>query len=323
MAVVQTNMRDLLLDLKALAKSYMDGGKSTNLKGLKTLKRGILSPNTIYPAIVFLPISEQLNGYRNGGVYKVDRTVNIELWTKLGRVDDTSKFLQELCHFTYDMLQFDTSFPDNWKFPNGDEDATVFFMNPGAINYETISGADSLLQRATLLFTFSSWEQAPTFTIRSTIVDTDLRNIGEYVHDILKADSSLDSVKFFYSHSSPPIQVGNGVVVSVKENVDEHNRRESGRDNPTGYIDVIVWTKASPYEGTLDLNLETIEKIKDVLQADQQLGGKAYRSYVDRVIYGVNYDSMLYTSVLKFNTWAYKKMPSEVTSGSYTPVVGD
>jgi len=317
----ETNMRDLLLGLKALTKSHMDGSNSTNLKSVNTIKRGVLSnTNTIYPAISFVPLNEVIGGYRNGGLYRVDRNVNIEVYVKLQRVEDTSKHIQEVCHYVKNMFDGDA---EDWHFDNPDEDQTVFSFSPGAIQYEMLTGRDQLIQRATLPYTFSSWEQAPTFTTSSTIGEYDLRSIGEYLYTTLKADSSLSSVKFFFSHSFPPITVGSGVVVSVLENLLESNRREAGRDNPTGYIDVLIWTKASPFEGSLDLNLETVELIKDVIQEDQNFGGRCYRSYINQVQYGINEQASLYASRIMLDTWAYKAITQETTTASSGVFVGD
>ncbi len=310
MAVIETSMRDVLRGLKAITISNSKtGGRTQNLAGLKTIKIGLLSPqNTIYPALSLIPKFETLYGYRNGGSYRVDRSVDIELYVKLGRVEETGKYLQELCHHTKNM--FDSNWED-WRMPNDDGDYTVWNYSPGTINYDIVSDRDILFQRASLPYVFSSWEQAPTFTTSSTIGQYDLRTIGEYIHSILLANSTLSSVKMFYNHATPPIMVGNGVVLSVLENVWESNRRETGRDNPTGYIDILIWTKASPFVGALDLNLETVELVKDVVQADQHMGGKCYRSYISSVQYGINVDLALYVSRIMVETWAYKNTTQE------------
>ncbi len=311
MAVVETNFRDLLRDLKALTLTHMkSGGRSTNLSTIKTVKIGILSPaNTIFPAVSFMPKTEQLGGYRNGGSYKVARAVDIEVYVKLGKVEDTGKHIQETCHYLKAM--FDDY--DDWKFPNDDGEDTVWTYSPGYIAYDIVSDRDTLFQRAVLPYTFTSWEQAPTFTLSSTIGSYDLKNIGEYIYGILKADTTLSDVKMFYSHASPPITVGNGIVLSVLENVWESNRREAGRDNPTGYIDILVWTKASPHISSLDLNLETVEKVKDIIQADQHMGGRCFNSYINSVQFGVNTDLALYVSRIMVETWSYKDTYQETS----------
>lgn len=313
----QTNMRDLLTDLKALTKTHMDGGRSTALKGLKTLKRGVLSnTNTIFPAIAFFPIQEVLYGYRNGGLYRVDRYVNIELYVKQQKVTDSGLYLQELCQDVTDM--FDTYY-DDWQLENEDEEATVFSFEPSSIQYETTTGNDSVIQGAVMPFTFSSWEQAPTFTVGTTILDgytsenAKLKSIGEYLYTQMKNDSTLTNVKFHFSHATPPTLVGQGVVTSVIENSVEATRREAGRNNPNGQLDVLVWTKASPFEGTLDLNLETVEKLKDVIQAIPTMGNRCTHSFITNIQYGVNTQSNLYTSRIQVETWARQTLATETT----------
>lgn len=314
----QTDMKTLLSNLKALVKSHMDGTVSTNLKGLKTIKRGLLSAtNTIFPAITFIPQSETLYGYRNGGLYRVDRNINIELFVKQQKVGDTATYLQELAHYVKDM--FDSY--NDWKFESSGN-ATVFSFSPGSIEYEVTDGADSIIQVAVLPYTFSSWEQAPAFTVSSTVTESTLKSIGEYLYDTLKDDSG-NKAKFYFNHATPPVQVGQGIVASVIENRSESNRRESGRDNPNGYLDILVWTKASPFEGALDLNLETVEQIKDVIQENQNMGGKCYSSYISSIQYGINQQAVLYASRIQVETWSYDTLPVEPTSysGTYWKII--
>lgn len=305
-----TDMKMLLYDLKALVKSHMDGSRSTNLKGLKTLKRGVLSAtNTIFPAVSFFPSQEVLSGYRNGGLYRVDRYVNIELYVKQPKPTDSMEYLQKLAHYFTSM--FEESY-DAWQFPNQDGEATVFSYNPLSIEYETIENRDQTIQSAVLPMVFSSWEQVPTFTIYPTITGADLRTIGEYVHDYMRTDATLgNKAKFFFSSAYPPIQVGQGVVVATIENTCDSTRREAGRLNPNSIIEIVVWTKASPFEGALDLNLEVVEMIKDLIQINQNMAGKCSRSYFTNIQYGINQQAVLYASKLELETWSYKTMTQD------------
>jgi len=192
---------------------------------------------------------------------------------------------------------------------DGTSDSTVFHFDPGRIEYGNYQVEDQFIQRAVIPMMFSSWEATPSRTIGTTITDTDVRSIGEYIYDVLRADSNLNMVKFFYSHNEPPIRVGESSVVSVLENVDERTRRETGRDNPTGYIDILVWTKLSPHESYLDFNLETVELVKDSLQAIPTLGNRCYMSHFERCDFGVNANLLLYVSRLKFLTYSYNTLP--------------
>jgi hypothetical protein len=78
-------------------------------------------------------------------------------------------------------------------------------------------------------------------------------------------------------------------------------------------MDIIVWTKATPFEGSLDLNLETVEKIKDVIQATPTMGNRCTNSYITNIQYGVNNKSNLYTSRIQVETWARQTLPQETT----------
>lgn len=303
-----TTMWDLLSDIKTLTKNYANGTMAVTLKGMKTFKLGILGSNTVFPAVAITPRFETHGGYRNGGQFRADRAIDFNVYVKSSTPKGSGKQLQEFCHAIKEMF-YDESNPDNYKFNNGSDD-TVFSFSPGAIEYNVVEDRGSFLQTAILPFIFSSWETAPTFTKFSTITDTDLRTIGEWIHSTLEADNSLSKVKFFYAHSAPPIKVGNGCVVSVLENSELSTRRESGRDNPTGIIDLMTWTKASPFEGSLELNLGVVELIKDVLQKNQNLGGKAYRSNIDQILFGINQEAFLYSSRIVFNTWAYNTLPA-------------
>jgi len=288
----------------------MDGSRSTNLKGFKTLKRGILSStNTIFPAVSFFPNQEILSGYRNGGLYRIDRYVTAEIYVKQQKPTDSATYLQELSH--YFQAMFDGHY-DDWMFLNQDEEATVFSYSPLSIQYGSYGEKDKLIQYASIPMIFSSWEQAPEFNTSATIGEYDLRTIGHYLHDFMRTDAiSQTQGKFFFSHAYPPIQVGAGVVVSTLENNQQSTRREAGRDNPLGRIDVLIWTKASPFEGALDLNLETVDILKDEIQCIPTMGGRCTHSYITNIQYGINQQAVLYASKIEVETWARKNAVQE------------
>jgi|GEM_PF-7132237 hypothetical protein len=302
-----TNMKTLLADLKTLGKSYANGTKGTSLNYIKTWKIGVIPPKAVYPMVAFVPRYETYGGYRNGGIYRVNRYVDIEVYSLNTTMINTGT-IQSICTNTLEMF-YDVAQPNNYKMLNDVSEPTVFHFEPGRIEYGNQMIEDQRIQRATIPMIFSSWEATPTTTVGTAVNDTSVKSIGEFIYETLKAETNLKSSKMLYSHNYPPFTIGEGNVISVLENVDERNRRETGRDNPTGYIDIFVWSKLSPHESYLDLNMDVVENIKDALQAIPTLGNRAYRSHFERVDYGVNMQALLYVSRLKFMTYSYNTLP--------------
>jgi len=77
-------------------------------------------------------------------LYRVDRHVNIDVFIKLQRVEDTGKHTQEICHYIKGMFEDDY---DDWKFENEDEDDTVFNISPGLIQYEATMARNQIIQK--------------------------------------------------------------------------------------------------------------------------------------------------------------------------------
>lgn len=301
-------MKQILTNLKELAKDYGDGTLGTALKGIKTYKIGVLGQTIIYPVLDIQPRFETYGGMRSGRVHRIDRNIDFLIYTKSLKLQDTTNQVRELAEAVVEMF-YDVSNPNNYKLTSDSTDY-VFSFSPGQIQYQVQEEGDQQLQRALVPFVFSSWETGPTVTNYPTITDTGMKTLSEYIYAQLKAASTLTKVKFDYAHMTPTIQVGDGVVICVVDNYDERTRRETGRDNPNYFIDIVVWTKASPYEGTLEYNMDIVELVKDVLQSNPQLGGKAYNSKIDRIEYGINEDMFLYGSRIVFNCQTYNLMPS-------------
>ena len=308
MALVSTTMKDLLSAYRELLKDYEDDTIDKTIAGIKTFKLGIFGGTIIYPAIQLMPIYELHGGARSGRQYRVDRLIEASIYVKMSDIKSSSIHLQELSQALLDIF-YDTSNPNNYKMTNGDGDDTVWHFSPGSIDYDRFTEGTTIIQMASIPITFTSWETMPSPTLSSSITDTDLRGIGEYIYGQLEAAAGLNEVKFFYNHAFPPVKVGKGAVVTVMEISDERTRRETGRDNPFGYIDIVVWTKGSPYQDYLNYNLDIVEDLKDVVQALPHMGGKTWFSQIERINFGYVDELSLYASQLMLRTQAYNAMP--------------
>ena len=303
-------MKELLENIKSLTKEYMHGEKGYSLKGLKTLKKGLVPDRYVDPIIVFIPIREELTDFRSGGQYRVNRFVNIEIGTRLSKQDMTSDYVQTLSNAFLEMF-YDEDYPDNYQFINRDGNQTVFSLTPGTINYETQEKeSGKWLKMSSIEMVFSCRETLPKRNLVKTLDDTNLKNIGSHVSNLLSTSQDLKYIKFFYSHSVPPIMIGTGVVCTVQEAQDERTKLQTGRDMPIGLIDVTVWTKAAPFEKTLEQNLDSTEDVKNVLLSDPFMGGKCYNSNVEFVTYGIDFQSHLYVSTIRLVVEGTNKLPS-------------
>ncbi len=302
-----TTMKNLLTGYKELLKEYANNQKGSVLKSIRTFKKGIVNDKVVLPAVSLFPITEIHGGMRNGGVYKVDRIIDFHVINKIANLRDSNKFIEELCQNILNVF-YDDDYPYNYKLEEDDEE-TVWHFEPGRIEYQNFSERDELFQRAIIPMTFSSWETAPTMEPVNEITETNVSSISSYLKEMLSDYQNLRDVKVFNNFSFPPVNVGNGAVITIIENMDERNRNEAGRDNPEGFFDIFVWTKASPFEPVLDFNIDVVEEVKDALQIDQNLGGRCFMTRIEKIDFGINTDLMLYLSRIRFNTHSYKVLP--------------
>jgi hypothetical protein len=187
-------MNAILDGLKTLGLEYSNGTKGTLMNIIKTWKKGIVPPKPVYPMIAFVPRYEIYHTPKSGGVYRVDRYIDIEVYVMIRSQNDMGKVLQTISTNVLEMF-YDTFYPDNYKLTTDSVDLT-FHFDSGRIGYLTFALENQMIQKATIPMMFSSWESAPAYVKATSIADTSVKSIGEYLYTTLAANINLNQVKF-------------------------------------------------------------------------------------------------------------------------------
>ncbi|MFX0181975.1 MAG: hypothetical protein ACFE95_02735 [Candidatus Hodarchaeota archaeon] len=299
-------MKDLLTGIKDLYKDYGDGTKDTSLSDVRTYKRGILGVNTVYPAITAFPIREVIVQRRSGHVQVVERTVNTEIYIKGYSSESSERSLldyEEKIRNVY----YDSSNPNNYQIPNADTNAGVW--NFEIERYQFSNDDQDVIQGLVIPIKYYSLEDAQGYTI-SAQIEEETKDIGDQFRTVFKADSDLSNVMFFYNNTIPPVPITSGSALCIKERFSDDSHRELGRDTEKREFHIYTWTKLSPYEGSLDLHLDTVEAVKNTLHENTMWGGRSYCSYIVRIEHGINAQKLMYGSEFTYVTNTYRVLPS-------------
>ena len=304
----ETCMKDLLTNLKELFKDYgNNGSKGTTLSNIKTYKRGVISStNTVYPVLICMPIREVIIQRRSDHTQIVERTVNVEIYTKSYSPESSERVILDY-EDKIRSIFYDSSYPNNYKLTEDDGRNTV--INFEIERYELLNDDQDVVQGLIVPIKYYSLEDANSYTISAQSEST-TKDIGDQFRTVFKADSDLANVKFFFNNTIPPIPITSGSAICIKERSDLYRRYELGRDTETREFHIYVWTKLSPYEGSLDFHLDTVENLKNTLHENTMWSGRSYYSYIDRIEHGINAQKMMYGSEFTYVSNTYRVLPS-------------
>ena len=298
-------MKDLLTGIKDLYKDYRSV-KGTSLSSMATFKRGVLGSIVTYPAITCFPVREIIIQRRSDHVQIVERTVNTEVYVKSHSPESSERAL-----LNYEnrirSIYYDSSHADNYKMTTDEGSDQVF--NFEIERYELLNDDQDVVQGLIIPIKYYSLEDAQSYTISAQIEEETL-DFGDQFRTVFKADSNLANVQFFFNNIIPPIPLTAGSAICIKERFSQDLKKELGRDTEKREFHIYVWTKLSPYEGSLDLHLDTVENLKDTLQENCMWGGRSYYSYIDRIEHGVNLTKMIYGSEFTYVTNTFRVLPS-------------
>ena len=302
----ETDMKTLLTDVKSLIKEYADGTKNNNLKGINTFKRGILSSSkTVYPAITVIPMQEIIVQRRSNHKQLIRRDVQVESYRK--GYDPKTSFRTLLDdEERIRNIFYDSNYPTNYQFIDGTR-PTVF--NFKVERYELEPQDDGIIQGIKIPISFYSYAAVSDYTKYSQM-ESDTKDLGDLIKTTFKSDSNLSNVQFFFDNVIPPISLTQGVAICIKENniIDDHY--ELGRDLETREFHIYVWTKLSPFEGSLDLNLDNVENVKNILYSNSMWNGRSLNSQIIEINFGINEQKMMYGSHLIYHTHTRRNLPS-------------
>lgn len=298
-------MKDLLTGIKDLYKSYIST-KGTSLNDVATFKRGVLGINTVYPAITCFPVREVIIQRRSDHVQIVERTVNTEIYVKGYNPESSERSLLDFEEKIRN-IYYDSTYPTNYQIPNADTDAGVW--NFEIERYEFLNEDQDVIQGLIIPIKYFSLEDANSYTI-SAQIEEETKDIGDQFRTVFKADSDLANVQFHYNNTIPPIPLTAGSAICIKERFSEDSHRELGRDTEKREFHIYVWTKLSPYEGSLDFHLNTFEALKGVLHSNMMWGGRSWYSEIVRSEFGVNLTKMTYGTEITYVTHSFRVLPN-------------
>ena len=303
----ETCMKDLLTNLKELFKNYMDGTKGTTLANVKTFKRGVISAqNTVYPVLTCFPQREVIIQRRSDHTQIVERTVSVEIYIKSHSPESSERAVLDYENAIRGIF-YDSSYPNNYKLTEDDGRNTIINFEIEQYQFDNIDG--DVVQELIIPIKFYSLEYVEDYSIVTTI-EEETKDIGDQFRTVFKADSDLANVKFFFNNTIPPIPITSGSAICIKERSDLYRRYELGRDTETREFHIYVWTKLSPYEGSLDFHLDTVENLKNTLHENTMWSGRSYYSYIDRIEHGINAQKMMYGSEFTYVSNTYRVLPS-------------
>jgi len=272
-----TTTKALLTNIQSTLNSYTGSGES--LEGLRII-RGVLPPQAVFPVAAVLPVAERYAPPFGGGVYKVYRRVNIEVYTRSYKSPrDALKDAMDYAESIRSILQ------DNYKLPSNGSD-TAWNITFGGIAYGMggqLKG--SFLQRAVVQVFIISDEEWASHTPVSTITEPDSKSLMEAVYSTLSGDSNLSAVKTFFEGTTPPIADRQFPAVSVFLDSEDSSHTEAGRDTVRRMLRLEVWSRLYGKEKSLDDNLDVVEALKASVQRNHQWGGKCVRSVIESIDY--------------------------------------
>ena len=276
-----TTMKNLLTQLKQV---FLNNRVSI---GAEHIKRGVLPPILKMPVIALLPNTENIIELRSGGQYVIQRDLSIEVYTKGLKPEIALNQLKSIVVGIVNVLQAQ----------NIDNTSTLqslaFDMTWGSEVYETpFEVQNQMIQVATISMTFLSHENIPTGRVAtSTVTETPQSSIVEFIYNKLlgyvnATDTFLDltNVRKMYRKPIPPIP--SYPAITVVGRAINRERTYRGVDVPMHDIEIAAFTKLLDKEWSLDMNLDIVEVLKDVVQFNNDWGGRCE----DTLISSIQYD---------------------------------
>jgi len=281
-----TNMKTLLTSIKDSLKADSD------FANINTWKRGVMPPEPAFPAISVVPLRERKTEHFAGGMYHVERDVALNVFVKslnpreaLGDAMDWIEEMKEHVQANY-----------QWS-------ETAMDTRMGAEQFgepESWTKA-AMVQPAALPLTVISKEWLYANDTTTTISEGSARALGDYINTTLKASALLTNISQsnFYWKVVPPIP--RLPALCLVENTETFMRTWAGADEPIRAFVISLWTKLLDREQMLDDNLDIVEDVKDVIQANHTWGGRCRYSDIVGIIFGerITEEVALYSSSIQ------------------------
>ena len=287
-------MSTLLTTVKTRLLAY----QGSTLSKVKTWKRGILPPLPTFPAIAVLPIRETLSSPRSGGVYRNDREINIEIYTKGLGTADVLRECMDITTAVKDILKTEFHMVDT-------DETTYDVVMQTHILGEPQPFKNSLVQKCTIPIVCRSLESCTTTSPTTTITDASSKDLLDAVYTAVNSYAFTNTVKKIDRATLPPCMAYPSI--HILEDTDFQERYEAGVDRPTRRFVLACFNKQLDKEVLLDNLLAVVEEVKDCMQENSRWGNMARNSWVETIEYGTYplEKGALYGAFVNMLVWAW------------------
>ena len=247
---------------------------------------GFMGQSPYTPAISIVPDRWQIIKRYSNNQYVVGRRVEVHLIRDSSTSRNAEKVLRGDVETIHDLLRVDEGF--RLKYRGVDQ---VFNYTPGIVTFESVPSITRYNAiQAVMSFDFLSrayrpQAREPRQKLRKFVQD---QEIFEKVFSSLLArkNSTLARVKGFNAYADPPILTGLSLNVEmVTKDVSEEYQ---SIDEDTLNFRITVYTKMVKNVESLLLNVEIADKIVDIYESDQTLGGAVFDSQVSSINYTIS-----------------------------------
>jgi len=288
MAGQSTTMWNLCSAIKTKLLTF----QNTTLSPIRCWKSGFFSPACAFPVLAILPVSEDYFGYKSGQQYRVNRRINIEVYSKIAFKKVAEQQTQHLISAVKDIVQANVDWSDNCI----DTKMSTEVYPPGDEYQASIISLECL-----------SLETMPTTTESTTVAEVDSDDLMETIYTTINGyktsgSPSLSNIPTIYrSYDNPPAKMPS--ILILGETLDR-SRHWTGQDNPTRNFRVVIRSALHEKETNLQRNIAIVEDVKDIIQANYRWGGKAWNTLIKQILYEADTTStqMAYETSVIFET---------------------
>lgn len=289
-----TTMKDLLTQMKSLMKA------DASFSGINTWKRGVLPPIPAFPVIAVLPVLETFPRIYAGGMYHVERVVNVEVWAYSLDSNQAIESSMDWIEKVKEFVQANTT----W----GGQAIDTYMGTESSGGQEQFK--TGFAQSCVIPLTILSQEYYPSVTIETAQVEVSSKGLLDAIIDTIDnyKSTTLAKVQRFYHGTIKGIPAL--PAVGIVEETENFAHEWAGVESVNRAFQIFCWCKLVDKEWSLDMNLDLVEALKNILQANRNFGGKCIDSNIAAIEYGSmqTENSVLYDGTLRLGCNSKEKL---------------
>lgn len=270
-----TTTKGLLDQVKATLLNYWN----TTLKGVVTIKRGVLPPIPAFPAIAIMPEQEEYRYWAGKNRYWVNRELSIEVYSKGPTVKTAREETEKLIYQLIEIFKKDHQWNSNAVDSTWSKETY----------FEPITTGRSYIQGGVVTLIVTSDEETPSTEDYTDVTGTSVKDLIDTVYSTIETYKnstgalSVSNIRKLEKQSIPAIADFPAVTIVI--DYADRDRTYAGVDEVAYTLTISIFTKLLDKEVNLDSNLALLETVKDIIQKHNMWGGKALTTTVDRVLF--------------------------------------